>query len=80
MLSVAKGYYNGTQVVVDPEDLKNLSLGQEVLVTYYSGLRKSDDRIQKRKAYLERMKSREPSGQTTEEIEADIKAARDDRF
>ncbi|MEE3482359.1 MAG: hypothetical protein VZQ80_10305 [Lachnospiraceae bacterium] len=80
MLSVAKGYYNGAQVVVNPEDLKNLALGQEVLITYYTGLKAGEDRTQKRKAYLESMKSRERTGRTTEDIEADLKAARDDRF
>lgn len=80
MLSVAKGYYNGAQVVVNPEDLKNLALGQEVLITYYTSLKAGEDRIQKRKAFMKRMEEKKPSGRTAEEIDAEIRAGRDDRF
>ena len=33
MLAAVKGYYDGNQIIVDEEDRKNLSIGDEVIIT-----------------------------------------------
>lgn len=83
MLAAVKGYYDGTQIVVNEEDRKNLSMGDEVIITILDnyGRQRVQERAEKRMRLIESDVFVASSGRTTEEIDQYIRELRDnDRF
>ncbi|MCI9217844.1 hypothetical protein AALA78_15685 [Lachnospiraceae bacterium 42-17] len=80
MLVALKGYYDGKQIIVDENERKNLSLGDEVIITILEKLKnqKVDARAEKRKRLIESDAFVIPSGRTVEEIDKYIREMRDD--
>ena len=80
MLVDLKGYYDGKQIIVDENERKNLSLGDEVIITILEKLKnqKVDARAEKRKRLIESDAFVIPSGRTVEEIDKYIREMRDD--
>lgn len=83
MLAAVKGYYDGNQIVVNEEDRKNLSMGDEVIVTILDnyGRQRVQERAEKRLRLIESDAFVTSSGRTVEEIDQYIRELRDnDRF
>lgn len=82
MLAAVKGYYDGTQIVVDENDRKTLNIGDEVIITILNRINPSEaeTRADKRRSIVEMGKYVVPSGRTTEEIDNYIREMRDDRI
>lgn len=83
MLAAVKGYYDGTQIVVNEEDRKNLSMGDEVIITILDnyGRQRVQERAEKRLRLIESDAFVASSGRTVEEIDQYIRELRDnDRF
>lgn len=83
MLAAVKGYYDGTQIVVNEEDRKNLSMGDEVIITILDnyGKQRAQERAEKRLHLIESEAFVTSSGRTAEEIDQYIRELRDnDRF
>lgn len=83
MLAAVKGYYDGTQIVVNEEDRKNLSMGDEVIITILDnyGKQRAQERAEKRLRLIESDAFVVSSGRTVEEIDQYIRELRDnDRF
>lgn len=83
MLAAVKGYYDGTQIVVNEEDRKNFSIGDEVIITILDnfGKRKVQERAEKRMHLIESDAFVVSSERTVEEIDKYIRELRDnDRF
>ena len=74
------GTINGKQIIVDENERKNLSLGDEVIITILEKLKnqKVDARAEKRKRLIESDAFVIPSGRTVEEIDKYIREMRDD--
>lgn len=79
MLTAVKGYYDGTQIVVDDEDRKNLNMGDEVIITILDriNLQKTDTRAEQRRKIIDSGAYVMPTGRTAEEIDNYIKEMRD---
>lgn len=83
MLVAVKGYYDGNQIVVNEEDRKNLSMGDEVIITILDnyGRQRVQERAEKRLRLIESDDFVTSSGRTVEEIDQYIRELRDnDRF
>ena len=83
MLAAVKGYYDGNQIIVNDEDRKNFSIGDEVIITILDRIsgQKVETRAEKRRRLIESDAFVISSGRTTEEIDEYIKEMRDnDRF
>lgn len=83
MLAAVKGYYDGNQIVVNEEDRKNLSMGDEVIITILDnyGKQRAQERAEKRLRLIESDAFVTSSGRTVEEIDQYIRELRDnDRF
>ncbi len=83
MLASVKGYYDGNQIIVNEDDHKNLSVGDEVIITVLDriGGQKPETRVEKRRNLIETDSFVISTGRTTEEIDEYIKEMRfDDRF
>lgn len=83
MLAAVKGYYDGNQIVVNEEDRKNLSMGDEVIITILDnyGRQRVQERAEKRLRLIESDDFVTSSGRTVEEIDQYIRELRDnDRF
>lgn len=83
MLAAVKGYYDGNQIVVNEDDRKNLSVGDEVIVTILDKIngQKVETRAEKRRRLIDADAFVIPTGRTAEEIDGYIKEMRsDDRF
>lgn len=83
MLAAVKGYYDGTQIVINEDDRKNLNTGDEVIVTILGkiSMKKADSRTEKRKKIIASGEFVAPTGRTAEEVDNYIKEMRsDDRF
>lgn len=83
MLAAVKGYYDGKQIVVNEEDRKNLSMGDEVIITILDnyGKQRAQERAEKRLRLIESDAFVTSSGRTVEEIDQYIRELRDnDRF
>ncbi len=82
MLAAVKGYYDGTQIVVNENDRKSLNNGDEVIITI---LGKPDiskqTRAAKRRNIIDMDKYVIPTGRTIEDVDNYIRELRDnDRF
>lgn len=83
VLAAVKGYYDGNQIVVNEEDRKNLSMGDEVIITILDnyGKQRAQERAEKRLRLIESDAFVTSSGRTVEEIDQYIRELRDnDRF
>lgn len=82
MLAAVKGYYDGTQIVINEDDRKNLNIGDEVIVTILDKISKqSETRVEKRRRLIDSDAFVIPTGRTAKEIDEYIKEMRsDDRF
>ncbi len=83
MLAAVKGYYDGTQIIVDEDDRRNLSIGDELIITILNtGKRKkAETRIEKRRKLIDSGAFVTKTGRSAEEIDHYIKELRnDDRF
>lgn len=83
MLAAVKGYYDGNQIVVNEEDRKNLSVGDEVIITILDRInsQKIETRAEKRRRLIESDAFVISSGRTAEEVDEYIMELRDnDRF
>ena len=81
MLAAVKGYYDGRQIVIDEADRKNLTTGDEVVITVLdrAGRGRLETREDKRKRIIKSGMYVTPTGRTAEEIERYMKEIRDDR-
>ena len=83
MLVAVKGYYDGTQIIVDESDRKTLNMGDEVIITVLDRLNTTNQkaRLDKRQRVIDLEKYVMPSGRSVEEVNAYIWELRDnDRF
>lgn len=83
MLAAVKGYYDGTQIIVNEDDRKNFSVGDEVIITILDKISRQKDgaRAEKRRHLIDSDAFVIPTGRTAEEIDKYIKEMRsDDRF
>lgn len=83
MLAAVKGYYDGNQIVVNEEDRKNFSVGDEVIITILDRFnrQKVETRAEKRKHLIESNAFVISTGRTVEDVDNYIKELRDnDRF
>lgn len=83
MLAAVKGYYDGTQIVVDESDRKTLNIGDEVIITILDRLNttRKETRADKRSRIVDLEKYVLPGGRSSEEVDNYIRELRDnDRF
>lgn len=83
MLAAVKGYYDGNQIVVNEDDRKNFSVGDEVIITILDKFseQKIETRAEKRRRLIDTDAFVIPTGRTAEEIDEYLKEMRsDDRF
>lgn len=83
MLAAVKGYYDGNQIILDEDARKNLSVGDEVIITVLDRIngQKAKTRAEKRRRLIESDAFVIPSGRTVEEVDEYIKEMRsNDRF
>ena len=83
MLAALKGYYDGTQIVLNDNDRRNLNMGDEVIITVLDKIsgQKDEERAEKRRRVIDSDAFVIPTGRTSEEIDEYIKEMRsDDRF
>jgi len=83
VLAAVKGYYDGNQIIVNDEDRKNFSIGDEVIITILDnyGKQRAQERAEKRLRLIESNAFVNSSGRTVEEIDQYIRELRDnDRF
>ena len=82
MLAAVKGYYDGTQIVMDEEERKHFTIGDEVIITILdkANVQKAETRIEKRKRIIDSDAYVISTGRTAEEIDDYLKELRDDRF
>lgn len=80
MLAAVKGYYDGTQIVLNEDDRKNLNIGDEVVVTILNkiSIQKGEERAEKRRRLIDSDAFVMPTGRTTEEMDQYIREMRDD--
>lgn len=79
MLVAVKGYYDGTQIVVDENDRKTLNTGDEVIITILDRLdtTKKETRAEKRRRIVDLEKYVVSGGRSVEEIDNYIRELRD---
>ncbi len=79
MLAAVKGYYDGKQIVMNEDDRKNLSVGDEVIITILDKIneKKSETRAEKRRRLIDSDVFVSSSGRTAEEIDKYIKEMRE---
>lgn len=83
MLAAVKGYYDGTQIIVDENDRKTLNVGDEVIITILDRLNttRKETRAEKRRRIVDLEKYVVSGGRSVEEIDDYIRELRDnDRF
>ena len=82
MLAAVKGYYDGTQIVMDEEERKHFTIGDEVIITILdkANVQKAETRIEKRKRIIDSDAYVISTGRTAEEIDDYLKELRDDRL
>lgn len=83
MLAAVKGYYDGTQIVVDENDRKTLNVGDEVIITILDKINttRNESRSEKRRRIIDLEKYVVSGGRSVEEIDDYIRELRDnDRF
>ncbi len=78
MLAALKGYYDGKQIVLNEDDRKNLSYGDEVVITILNkdNMHKTDKRVEKRRNMIDSELHVTDTGRSILEIDRDIKEMR----
>lgn len=79
MLAAVKGYYDGTQIVIDEKDREALNTGDEVVITILNRLNatRKETRADRRRRIVDLEKYVIPSGRSAEEIDDYIRGLRD---
>ena len=79
MLAAVKGYYDGTQIVVDENDRNTLNAGDEVIITILdrTSTAREETRADKRRRIIDLEKYVVPGRRSTEEIDNYIRELRD---
>ena len=79
MLAAVKGYYDGTQIIVDESDRKILNTGDEVIITILNRLNTAgaEARADKRLRIIDLEKYVVQSNRSTEEMDNYIREMRD---
>lgn len=79
MLAAVKGYYDGTQIIVDESDRKILNTGDEVIITILNRLNTAgtEARADKRLRIVDLEKYVVQSNRSTEEMDDYIREMRD---
>lgn len=83
MLAAVKGFYDGNQIIVNEDDRKNLSVGDELIITILDKIARptAETRAEKRRRLIESEAYVTSTGRTADEIDKYIKEIRsDDRF
>ena len=82
MLAAVKGYYDGTQIVVDENDRKTLNIGDEVIITILNRLNTTgtETRADKRSRIIDQEKYVTSGDRNTAEMDNYIREMRDDRI
>lgn len=83
MLAAVKGFYDGNQIIVNEDDRKNFSVGDELIITILDKIARPqfESRAEKRRRLIESEAFVTSTGRTDEEIDKYIKEMRsDDRF
>ena len=83
MLAAVKGYYDGTQIVVDENDRKTLNVGDEVIITILDKINttRNESRSEKRRRIIDLEKYVVSGGRSVEEIDDYVRELRDnDRY
>jgi len=83
MLAAVKGYYDGTQIVMDEEERKHFTIGDEVIITILdrTSVQKEETREEKRKRIISSGEYVTSAGRATEEMDNYLKEMREnDRF
>lgn len=83
MLAAVKGFYDGKQIIVNEDDRKNFSVGDELIITILDKIArpKTETRAEKRRRLIESEAFVTSTGRTADEIDKYIKEMRsDDRF
>lgn len=80
MLAAVKGYYDGTQIIVNEDDRKNLNIGDEVVITILNRIvmTRKETRADRRKKLIESGEFVATSGRSAEDVDAYIRELRDD--
>ena len=78
MLAAIKGYYDGTQIVVNENDKKTLNIGDEVVITILSksNMTREETKAEKRRRIVDLEKCVVSGGRSVEEIDNYIKELR----
>lgn len=81
MLAAVKGYYDGTQIIVDENDRKTLNIGDEVIITILDRLStpRTETRADKRRRIIDLEKYVMSGSRSAEEIDDYIREMREDR-
>lgn len=79
MLVAVKGYYDGTQIVVDENDRQTLNMGDEVIITILDRLNTTgkETRSDKRRRIVDLDKYVVSTGRSVEEVDNYIRELRD---
>ncbi len=79
MLVAVKGYYDGTQIVVDENDRQTLNMGDEVIITILDRLNttRKETRSDKRRRIVDLDKYVVSTGRSVEEVDNYIRELRD---
>lgn len=83
MLEALKGYYDGNQIVMNENDRKSLSVGDEVIITILDKVSRQriETRAKKRRRLIDSDAFVTSTGRTVEEVDEYIREMRsDDRF
>lgn len=83
MLAAVKGFYDGNQIIVNEDDRKNFSVGDELIITILDKIArpKTETRAEKRRRLIESETYVTSTGRSADEIDNYIKEMRsDDRF
>lgn len=83
MLAAVKGYYDGTQIIVNEDDRKNLNTGDELIITILNeaGVERKEARADMRRGIIASKAYVTAKERTVEDIDNYIRGLRnDDRF
>lgn len=77
MLAAVKGYYDGNQIILDENDRKGLSVGDELIITILDRIdEQKESRAEKRRRLIESGAFVVSSGRTAQDIDEYIQEMR----
>lgn len=83
MLATVKGYYDGAQIVMNDDDRKNLTIGDELVITILNrnNMQKAETKLEQRRNIIDSEMYVTKTGRNAEEVDHEIKELRNnDRF